>query len=102
MRKYLAIFSLSFQNEFTYRINFILWRLRNVLRLIMTYFLWHSVFSTRSEAFGYTSDQMTVYIFLSLFFASLVLSSPSNDNMGGEISSGDLSNFIVKPLSYLK
>ena len=44
VRKYWVVFQQSFQNEFVYRLNFILWRFRNVLRILMTYFLWHSVF----------------------------------------------------------
>lgn len=102
MKKYLTIFSLSFQNEFTYRLNFILWRLRNVLRLLMVYFLWNAVFSTRTMALGYTKDQMQSYVFLVLILLSLVMSAPSNDTIGGEIASGDLSNYLVKPIHYLQ
>lgn len=102
MKKYLTIFSLSFQNEFTYRFNFILWRVRNVLRLLMVYFLWNAVFSTRTVALGYTKDQMYSYVFLVLVLLSFVMSAPSNDTIGGEIASGDLSNYLVKPIHYLK
>ena len=102
MRKYLTVFAIDWQNQFTYRLNFLLWRFRNVLRILMTYFLWNSIFSSRLTAFGYSREQMMAYVFLSLFISSLVLSSPSNDHMGGEISSGDLSNFLIKPINYLK
>lgn len=102
MKKYLTVFGLSFQNEFTYRLNFILWRVRNVLRILMTFFLWSSVFSQNKIAFGYTREQMLAYVFLVLLISSFVMSAPSNDNIGGEISSGDLSNFLVKPVGYLR
>jgi len=99
--KYWVVFQQSFQNEFVYRLNFILWRFRNVLRILMTYFLWHSVFSSNSNVFGYSKEQMMAYVFLVLLVTSFVMSAPSNDNVGGEISNGTLSNFLVKPIGYL-
>ena len=102
MKKFRKIFSLSLQNEFTYRLNFILWRFRNILRVLMTIFLWEVVFVNRSNAFGYTKAQMLGYVFLVLVIQTLVLASPSNDNIGGEISNGDLSNYLVKPISYVR
>lgn len=102
MGKYSTAFAVSWQNEFTYRLNFILWRVRNVLRLLMTYFLWNGVFSSNVIAFGYDKSQIITYIFMVLIVQSLILSAPSADNIGGEISSGDLSNYLVKPMSYLK
>lgn len=102
MRKYWTVFGLSFQNEFVYRLNFILWRLRNVLRIAMTYFLWSSVFTSNTIAFGYNKNQIVSYVFLVLLVNSFVMSAPSNDNIGGEIGNGDLSNYLVKPFSYLK
>ena len=102
MRKYFTVFLASWQNEFTYRLNFILWRVRNILRLLMTYFLWRGVFASNSNVFGYSQPQMLTYVFLVLLVGSLVLSSPSSDNIGGEIANGDLSNYLLKPLGYLK
>lgn len=102
MQKYLTVFAISWQNEFTYRLNFILWRLRNVVRFLMTYFLWLGVFSSIPAAFGYSRSQMLAYVFMVLIVQSIVLSSPSSDNIGGEIANGDLSNYLVKPVNYLR
>jgi ABC-2 type transport system permease protein len=102
MRKYLTVFGLSLQGELTYRLNFVLWRFRNVLRILMTFFLWNAVFSQRTIAFGYTQQQMFAYIFLVLIVSAFVTAGPSNDNMGSEIGNGDLSNFLIKPIGYLR
>jgi ABC-2 type transport system permease protein len=102
MKKYLTVFAIDWQNQFIYRLNFILWRVRNVLRLLMTYFLWRGIFVTNQNVFGYSGSQMLTYVFLVLVIQSLILSAPSADNIGGEIGSGDLSNYLVKPVSYLK
>lgn len=102
MSKYWTIFLISWQNEFIYRLNFLLWRFRNVIRFLMTYFLWSGVFLVNRQVFGYSASEMLTYIFLLLIVASLVFSSPSSDNIGGEISNGDISNYLIKPISYLK
>lgn len=102
MKKYLTVFAVDWQNQFIYRLNFILWRVRNILRLLMTYFLWRGIFVTNQNVFGYSGSQMLTYVFLVLVIQSLILSAPSADNIGGEIGSGDLSNYLVKPVSYLK
>lgn len=101
MKKYWIVFQQSFQNEFVYRLNFILWRVRNVLRMLMTYFLWNSIFLQNKLAFGYSREQMMAYVFLVLIISTFVTAAPSNENIGGEIGSGDLSNFLVKPINYL-
>ena len=102
MKKYLTVFTVSWQNEFVYRLNFVLWRFRNVLRLLMTYFLWRGIFIYNSNVFGYTGAEMLSYVFLVLVVQAIVLSAPSADNIGGEIGSGDLSNYLVKPVNYLR
>src|SRR5258708_4648991 len=101
MSKYLTIFNLSWQNEFIYRLNFILWRLRNVLRFLMIYFLWTGIFVSNGHVFGYSQSQMLTYVFLLMIVATFVWSAPSADNIGSEIASGDLSNYLLKPINYL-
>lgn len=102
MRKHFTVFTLSWQNELIYRLNFILWRVRNILRLLMTYFLWAGVFTVSARVYNYTQADMVTYIFLVLFVQTAIVSAPSADNIGGEIGTGDISNYLVKPLSYLK
>lgn len=102
MRKYLTVFAVSWQNEFVYRLNFVLWRLRNILRLLMAFFLWKGIFVSNQVVFGYNQSQILTYIFLVLAVQAIVLSAPSAENIGSEIGNGDLSNYLVKPLGYLK
>ncbi|MBI4036258.1 ABC-2 family transporter protein [Candidatus Daviesbacteria bacterium] len=102
MEKYLIVLTTSWQNELIYRLNFILWRFRNILRFLMTYFLWFGIFVSTNQVFGYSQPQMFTYVFMVLVVSTLVLSAPSADNIGGEIANGDLSNYLVKPINYLK
>lgn len=102
MNKYLSVFAVSWSNEFVYRLNFVLWRFRNILRFLMTYFLWRGIFVATDSVFGYSQPQILTYVFMVLIVQTLVLSAPSSDNIGSEIGNGDLSNYLVKPLGYLK
>ena len=102
MKKYISVFIIDWQNQFTYRLNFVLWRVRNILRLLMIYFLWNGIFSSNSVVAGYTRPEMLTYVFLVLVITSIVLSAPSADSIGGEIGNGELSNYLVKPISYLR
>lgn len=102
LSKYFTVFNLSWQNEFLDRLNFLLWRLKNIFRFSMIYFLWSGIFISSENVFGYSQSQMLTYVFMVFVMGSIVLSAPSADNIGGEIGSGDLSNYLVKPLGYLK
>ncbi len=99
MRKYLTVFTVSWQNGFVYRLNFLLWRLRSVIVIITVYYFWDAVFRNGGVIFGYTRDKILTYVFLTLILRSLILGQRSMD-AAGEISDGRLSNYLLKPLNY--
>lgn len=102
MKKYLSIFRISFAQEFAYRLNFIMWRVRNVLQIFLVFFLWSTVFTNPgTELFGYNRDKIITYIFGIFVLRALVLSARAVD-IAGEISRGDLTNYLLKPLNYFK
>ncbi|MGB6839134.1 MAG: ABC-2 family transporter protein [Microgenomates group bacterium] len=102
MKKYLSVFKISFQREFAYRVNFIMWRVRNVIQIFLLFFLWSTVFADpQIEVFGYNRDKILTYVFGIFILRALILSARAVD-VAGEISSGDITNFLLKPVSYLK
>lgn len=102
MNRYLSIFKISFQQEFAYKLNFIMWRVRNVLQIFIVFFLWDSVFSDPSRiVFGYDRAKILTYIFGTLVLKAFIFSARSVD-VPGEISEGTLTNYILKPISYFK
>ncbi|MFN4212762.1 MAG: ABC transporter permease [Microgenomates group bacterium] len=101
MKKYLKIFQLSLLQYFVYRLNFILWRVRNILTLIFLYFFWTSVFVHRPLIFSYSSDKLVTYILLVNLLSSIVLGTRTAD-VASEIRSGDLANYLIKPFSFFK
>lgn len=102
MSKYLSIFKISFAQEFAYRANFVMWRVRNVLQFILIFFLWDSVYTEPGQSFfGYNQSEILTYIFGLLIVRAIVLSARATD-VAGEVARGDLSNYLVKPISYFK
>jgi ABC-2 type transport system permease protein len=102
MGKYWSIFKISFEQEFVYRLNFILWRVRNVFQILLTYFLWSTVFADpTTQIFGYDRAKILTYVFGIMIVRALVLSARAMD-VSSDVAQGDLSNYLLKPLSYFK
>lgn len=102
MHKYLQIFKISFQEEFVYKWNFVLWRLRNVFQILLTYFLWSSIYSDPDRViFGYDRSRILTYVFGVMVVRALVFSSRAMD-VSNDVAGGDLSNYLLKPMNYFK
>lgn len=102
MNKFLEIFKISFNQEFAYRMNFVMWRVRNVLQIFLIFFLWNTIFSdSQRSVFGYDREKILTYIFGIIIVKALVLSSKANE-VGGEIQRGDIINLLLKPVDYVK
>jgi ABC-2 type transport system permease protein len=102
LNKYLSIFKISFQQEFVYRLNFVMWRLRNVMQIFLIFFLWSAVFSDPTRiVFGYDQGKILTYVLGILILRAIVFSARAVD-IPGEISTGDLSNYLLKPVGYLR
>lgn len=102
MKKYFTVFKISFAKEFAYPISFIVWRIRNIFQIILLYFLWSSVFeNTSKEIFGYNKETILAYIFGIIVLKAFVFSTKINE-IAGDISRGDLVNYLLRPVSYFK
>ncbi len=79
-----------------------MWRVRNIIQILIFFFLWDSVFRDHHQIiFGYSKEKILTYAFLLLFVRAFVMSSRSND-AAGQIANGDLSNLLLKPLNFFK
>ncbi len=100
--KYWSIFKISFQEEFAYKINFIMWRVRNIFQIIVTFYLWDTIFSTPGrQIFGYDRQKILTYVFALMIVRAVVLSARAVD-VSNDVAEGNLSNYLVKPMSYFK
>jgi ABC-2 type transport system permease protein len=102
MKKYWQIFSISFQQEFAYKLNFVMWRVRNVFQILLTFFLWSTVFANpQTIIFGYDRAKILTYVFAIMIVKAFVLSARAMD-VSYDIAQGDLSNYLLKPIGYFK
>lgn len=102
MKKYWSIFKISFQQEFVYKVNFLMWRLRNIIQIFVTFFLWSTIFSDPQRVvFGYDKGKIITYVFGVMLVKAFILSSKVAD-VAGDVARGDLSNYLVKPINYFK
>ena len=99
--KSLQILKISWESYTVYRLNFLMWRLRQNLELLTRYFLWLAIFSQNQPVLGYQKSQMLTYIIGTSVIATMVTSVRSI-NAAGEISSGDLTNYLLKPINYIR
>lgn len=99
--KYRAVFKISWEQGLVYRLNFILWRVRSVLQLLLVYFIWWTVFQSKDEVFNYSKSLILTYIMVAAPIRAIILSSRVID-VAGQINDGSIVNFLVKPLGLIR
>ncbi|MFA6005504.1 MAG: ABC-2 family transporter protein [Patescibacteria group bacterium] len=101
MRKYFQIFKVTLNEYFVYRLNFILWRVRMVMGVVIIYFFWWSIFADRVNFLGYTAAQMMTYVLMTNIVGAIIFASKTVE-LAGQILNGDIINFLLKPISFLR
>lgn len=101
MHKYFRVFANTWGEILSYRFNFTVWRFRVVLQLLTMFFLWSTIIPQGNSLFGYSRTQMLTYILGTSLISSIVLATKTFE-IGDQITTGVLSNFLTKPISYVK
>lgn len=97
--KYARVVSATWMSGFAYPLSFWMWRLRQVMSIVIAISLWQSIFAASSNVFGYDQAQMLTYIFISNIAGFIVLSSRTIE-VPSVITSGDLSLYLLKPVHF--
>jgi len=100
MRKILAIAKINLAQYLVYRLSFVLWRVRVILSLFLTFFLWSAVYQSRLSIFNYSHRQIMTYILLIYVIGDLVYSSRVSD-LSIQIRNGAIINQLLKPFPFL-
>lgn len=101
MKKYLYVVRNTILEFLAYRLNFLLWRVRAVVSILITYFLWKSVFMTNKMVLGYSETRMLTYIIVMITLSGIVFSTQTQ-RVAAEINQGELSNFLIRPINFFK
>ena len=73
MHPYLQIIKGTIDEYATYRLSFILWRVRLVVQLLVVYFMWWALFAGHNTLFGYSQGAMLTYVLFSSFVRPFVM-----------------------------
>lgn len=84
-----------------YRLSFFLWRVRMIMQILVVYFLWWALFKGHNTLFGYTQGMMLTYILLSSIVRPFCMGTRTQE-VGSLINEGDLSNFLLRPVNFLR
>lgn len=101
MRKYWAVFTTTIQEYFAYRLNMVMWRVRQIFVFLIPYFIWSSVLAKGGSIYGYDFAALITYLFGTTILRSLVMGSRTVD-LGWMINSGYLTIALLKPISNFK
>lgn len=101
MRKYWAIFKITWQDAVEYRAEFLGHMVLGLITFLVMYFIWSAVFRERTYFGSYTFSGMMTYVLMTRF-----LHFASRNNVGRmiaeEIKEGGISSDLLKPFNYLK
>lgn len=99
MKKYWVIFKNSFQARLTYRADTFLMLFFEAFTLLFLIYLWFSVYSQGNQVGDYSLKGLIFYYIFINFITSSISAWSVSDQMAGIIGSGDISNYLIKPIS---
>ena len=99
MNKYLLLAKITLEEYFVYRLNFILWRFRNLVLFITLIFFWQAIYGHQNNLFGYSKEHMLTYVIGIVFLKSLVLGTRTGD-LAGQLRSGEMTKIISRPINF--
>jgi ABC-2 type transport system permease protein len=100
MRKYFTVFKTSWANELEYRLAFFLARMRNIIYLLLLYYIWLSLSRMTGRFAMYSATELTTYVFGAHLLRAVIFGAQSR-LMAWEINDGTFSIFLLKPVSHL-
>ncbi len=89
----------TIKEYFAYRLNFLLWRLRTFLNLLIILFLWEA--GLKSSPSLLEKQAFFSYLIYAVTISYLVLGTRTTD-IAGEINSGAIVNTLLKPISFFR
>lgn len=104
MRKYAHVISIGIQNTLVYRVNFLFRAAFGLIPLAATLFLWRAVYAGQAGATvgSYTLAEMISYYLVVTMVDALTAVTDDDWQIAADIREGNISQFLVKPVDYLR
>lgn len=103
MRKYWHAINIGFQNNLTYRFNFLARTLFGFIPLMAILFLWRKIYEGNDGApiSTFTLTEMTTYYLIVTIADALTAVNEDDWQIAADIKDGNISQFLLKPVDYL-
>lgn len=102
MKKYILIIRNEFQRHLAYRANITAHSLGHIFEVAAQVVVWSVIFQSTNIIKGYTYDEMITYVVIGWFILFATSNYGFEEKIAKDIHQGTLSNFITKPISYLR
>jgi ABC-2 type transport system permease protein len=103
VKKYLHVLNIGIQNQLVYRVNFLFRACFSLLPLIATISLWRTVYQGQEGNVGaYTLAQMISYYLVVTLVDMFTAVNEDDWQIAADIREGNISQFLLKPIDYLK
>ena len=100
-RRYKPFINAGIQELITYRVNFLLYRIGDVMGAFVAFYLWKAVFDSSQESLiqGFSMADITLYIIMS-FVTNLLTESDSSFMIGDEVKDGSIIMRLLRPVHF--
>lgn len=100
-RRYKPFISTGIQGLITYRVDFILYRIGDVIGAFVAFYLWKAVFDSSSQSLiqGFQLSEMILYIIMS-FVTNLLTRTDSSFMIGDEVKDGSIIMRLLRPVHF--
>ncbi|MGN0452450.1 MAG: ABC transporter permease [Ruminococcus sp.] len=101
LRIYKPFTSAGLQEMVVYRVNFLFFLLGEIMKCFVMFFVWKAVYnsSTGETLYGFTYENMVVYLFIS-FLCGYITYSDGSYAIGKEIVDGTIAMRMIKPVDF--
>ena len=102
LRKYWHVIGIAIQNTLVYRLNFLFRVLFGFIPLLALISLWRTIYGGQAgEVAGYSLAGMISYYLVVTFVDALTAVNEDDWQIAADIRDGNISQFLLKPISYL-
>lgn len=105
MNKYWHVILVGLQNQLVYRANFFFRASFSLVPLMATLFLWRTIYAGKAEGSdvaGYQLAEMMSYYLVVMIVDGLTAVNDDDWQIASDIRDGRISQFLLKPVDYLK
>lgn len=101
LRMYKPFTGAGLQEMVVYRVNFLFFLLGEIMKCFVMFFVWKAVFdsSNGTTIYGFTYENMVVYLFIS-FLSGYLTYSDGSYVIGKEILDGSIAMRMIKPVDF--